>query len=248
MNIDFGGKIALVTGASKGIGYDIALALAKGGAIKVYAVSRTLKDLEKLKDQNDKIEPVVCDLTDWDTTAKVIGELGPVDLLVNNAGVSILQPFLDITPEVYSQIFDLNVKSVIQVSQIVARKMIDKGSGGVIVNVSSMASTMSLKDHTCYCASKAALDSLTRSMAAELGSKNIRVNACNPTVTFTDMGRMAWGDPKRSAPVLSRIPIGRFAEVEDVTNVVLYLLSDKSAMLNGVTLPVDGGFTTVGFL
>lgn len=245
MNINFEGKTALVTGAGKGIGQDITLALAEGGA-KVYAVSRTLADLQALKTKNDRIEPVVCDLSNWDDTEKVIGALGPVDLLVNNAGTTSLENFVDVSKDEFQRVFDLNVRAVIQVSQIISRGMISRGSGGAIVNVSSQASMMALKRHTLYCASKAALDSITKTMALELGPNKVRVNACNPTVVLTEMGRKAWSDPKVGGPLLSRIPLGRFAEVEDVTHIVLYLLSDKSAMLNGVTLPVDGGFTIAG--
>ncbi|PIK50267.1 hypothetical protein BSL78_12836 [Apostichopus japonicus] len=144
------------------------------------------------------------------------------------------------------RIFEVNVRAVIQVSQIFARGIISRDASGVIVNISSQASLVALNKHVNYCASKAALDSVTRSMAMELGPKKIRVNACNPTVVMTELGRKAWGDPKTGGPVLSRIPLGRFAEIEDVTNVVLFLLSDKSAMMNGAILPIDGGFTITG--
>jgi len=114
--------------------------------------------------------------------------------------------------------------------------------GGSIVNVSSQASQVGLVDHTSYCASKAAQDALTRCMAVELGKHGIRTNSVNPTVVLTDMGRLAWSDPVKAGPMLSRIPTGRFAEVDDVVSVVLFLLSDNAAMVNGSALPVDGGF------
>ncbi|XP_039990802.1 L-xylulose reductase isoform X2 [Xiphias gladius] len=125
---------------------------------------------------------------------------------------------------------------------IVARGMKARGSGGSIVNVSSQASQCALRDHAVYCATKGALDMLTKVMALELGPHQIRVNSVNPTVVMTEMGRLGWSNPEKAKIMVSRIPLGRFAEVEDVVNSILFLLSDKSNMTNGVTLPVDGGF------
>lgn len=99
-----------------------------------------------------------------------------------------------------------------------------------------------LKEHASYCASKGALDQLTRVMALELGPHNIRCNCVNPTVIMTDMGKMAWSDQEKAAPMLAQIPLGRFGEVDEVVNTVKFLLSDDSSMINGVTLPIDGGF------
>ena len=137
----------------------------------------------------------------------------------------------------------VNVRGVLIVSQIIARGMIKQGRGGAIVNLSSQASARALADHTSYCASKGALDQLTRMMALELGPHNIRVNAVNPTVTLTPMGEMAWGDPAKSGPVLARIPLGRFAQPVQVAEAVGWLLSDAADMVHGVTLSVDGGFS-----
>lgn len=113
---------------------------------------------------------------------------------------------------------------------------------GAIVNISSQASMVGLQDHAAYCASKGALDQLTRVMALELGPHHIRVNAVNPTVTLTPMGAMAWSDPAKRDPMLNRIPLHRFATPEDVAHAVVWLLSEKAGMVSGVTLPVDGGF------
>ncbi|MBN3280165.1 DER reductase, partial [Polyodon spathula] len=126
--------------------------------------------------------------------------------------------------------------------QIVARGMRSRGSGGSIVNVSSQASQCALQDHAVYCATKGALDMLTKVMALELGPHKIRVNSVNPTVVMTAMGRISWSDPMKAGPMMSRIPLGKFAEVEDVVNAILFLLSEQSAMITGATLPVDGGF------
>ena len=137
---------------------------------------------------------------------------------------------------------NVNLKAVLFTSQTVAKGMVKRGGGGSIVNVSSQASQAALLDHAVYCASKGGLDQLSRVMALELGPHNIRVNCVNPTVVMTDMGRLGWSDPKKAATMLSKIPLGKFAQVEDVVHAVLFLLSDKAAMINGVMLPVDGGF------
>ncbi|XP_076743281.1 L-xylulose reductase isoform X2 [Maylandia zebra] len=224
-----------------GIGRATALALARCGA-KVIAVTRTQADLNSLVEECASITPVCVDLTDWGATEQALQDVGPVDLLVNNAACANLQPFLEVTPDKFEQAFSVNVKAVVQVSQLVARGMKARGSGGSIVNVSSQASQRALREHAVYCATKAALDMLSKVMALELGPHQIRVNTVNPTVVMTDMGRLGWSDPEKAKSMKSRIPLGRFAEVEEVVNSILFLLSEKSSMINGVTLPVDGGF------
>ncbi|XP_057681708.1 L-xylulose reductase-like [Corythoichthys intestinalis] len=241
MEISFKGKEALVTGAGKGIGRATALALALCGA-NVTVLSRTQSDLDSLVKECPSIVPVCVDLSDWKATEAALKNIGPIDLLVNNAACAKLQPFLEVTPDQFDQSFNVNVKAVLNVSQIVARGMIARGSGGSIVNVSSQASQRALKNHTVYCATKAALDMLTKVMALELGPHQIRVNSVNPTVVMTEMGRRGWSDPEKVKTMTSRIPLGRFAEVDEVVNSILFLLSDKSTMTNGVSLPVDGGF------
>ncbi|XP_046584676.1 L-xylulose reductase-like isoform X1 [Haliotis rubra] len=240
MEISFKGKRALVTGAGKGIGRDIAKALVRCGAETV-AVSRTQEDLDSLKKEVPSIQTVQADLRDWDGSRKILEAVGCVDLLVNNAGVSRTAPFFEVTKDDCDFVYDVNIKSVINVSQVFAKGMVDSGHGGAIVNVSSVASQVALNEHTVYCSSKGAVDMLTKVMAMELGPKKIRVNSVNPTVVMTDMGRYAWSDPKKADPMLARIPLGKFVEIEDVVNAVLFLLSDKAAMINGTLLPIDGG-------
>jgi len=155
----------------------------------------------------------------------------------------LLAPFLEVKPEEIDAQFGVHVKAVFNVSQVVAKQMLARGEGGVIINISSQASLRPLLDHAAYCASKAALDHLTRCMSLELGPRGIRVNAVNPTVCMTDMGKKAWSDPAKAGPMLKAIPLGRFAEVDDVVNAVVFLLSDQAAMVNGVMLPVDGGWS-----
>jgi NAD(P)-dependent dehydrogenase (short-subunit alcohol dehydrogenase family) len=187
-------------------------------------------------------ETIVADLADVEEARAAARRAGPVDLLVNNAGVSIPQPFLETTVEAFDRTIAVNLRAALVIAQVVAASMIERGRAGAIVNISSQASMVGLADHAAYCASKGALDQLTRVMALELGPHRIRVNAVNPTVTLTPMGQMAWGDPAKSEPMKAKIPLRRFAAPIDVAQAVAFLLSDEAAMIHGVTLPVDGGF------
>jgi len=139
----------------------------------------------------------------------------------------------------------VNTRSVLVASQIYASHVIGAGRGGAIVNVSSVSSTTGFIDHTAYCASKGALDAMSRVMANELGRHGIRVNCINPAVTLTPMATKAWSDPAKAAPMLARMPMGRFIEPDEVAEVILFLLSDAASMINGVTLPIDAGFLAV---
>lgn len=240
LDFDFSGKRALVTGAGKGIGREIAIFLAKCGA-EVVSVTRAAEDLVSLKAEIPCVT-IAADLADPVAAKQAAEAAGPIDLLVNNAGIFIGQSFLETTVEAFDLTLAVNVRAVLIVSQVVARGMVERKTGGAIVNLSSQASKIALADHTSYCASKGALDQLTRVMALELGPHQIRVNAINPTVVLTPMGIMAWGNPEKRDPMLAKIPLGRFAQPHDVAHAVAYLLSDQADMIHGVTLPLDGGF------
>ena len=243
MEIRFDGRRALVTGAGRGIGRAIATVLAECGA-SVVALGRGADDLATLAAAIG-VETIVADLADAAAARAVAERAGPIDLLVNNAGISILEPFLTASPEAFDAIMAVNVRAPLIVSQVVAAGMVARGRGGAIVNVSSQASQVALADHAAYCASKGALDQLTRVMALELGPHQIRVNAVNPTVTLTAMATMAWGDPAKGDPMRAKIPLGRFAQPRDVAHAVAYLLSAQADLIHGATLPIDGGFWAV---
>lgn len=243
MRISFADKNILVTGAGKGIGYDIVRYLIQECSANVFALSRTQSDLDTLRSEYG-CETLKVDLADVEATRQAIKALDRVDLLVNNAGIAILEPFLTASVEAFDKTMAVNVRAIMVVSQIIARQMIDRGQGGAIVNVSSQSSMRALQDHAIYCASKGAVDQLTRVMALELGPHQIRVNAINPTVVMTPMGRRAWEDPEKGDPIKARIPLNRFAELHHVSEAVAYLLSPYSDMINGVMLPIDGGFLT----
>ena len=238
--MDFSGKTVLVTGAGKGIGKALAVFLADRGAA-VVALSRSAADLEGLKNRIGCRTRAV-DLADADEARAAAEEAMPVDLLVNCAGTTELDAFVDLPVETFDTLMAVNCRAPLIVSQVYARDRLARGLPGAIVNVSSISSFIGFADHAAYCASKGALDGLTRAMANELGRRGIRVNAVNPVVTLTPMAEKAWSDPAKSGPMLSRIPLGRFVQPDEVSSVIAFLLSDDAAMVNGVCMPVDGGF------
>jgi L-xylulose reductase len=238
--MSFEGKSVMITGAGKGIGRETARLLASKGA-SIIALSRTQEDLDSLRDEvGGKV--IAVDLADADKARAAARQGLPADLLVNCAGINVLQSFVDVTVEAFDLVYAVNTRAAMIVAQEFARARIAAGGGGAIVNVSSMSSFIGFDDHASYCASKGAMDGMSRVMANELGRHGIRVNCINPIVTMTELAARAWSDPVKSGPVLSRIPISRFAETADVANVIAFLLSDEAGMLNGLTMPVDGGF------
>lgn len=238
--MEFSGKRVIVTGAGKGIGRQTAKLLAERGA-EVVALSRSQSDLDRLRAEIGG-RSIAVDLEDAAATRRAAEAALPADLLVNCAGINVLQPFLEMTDEAFDKIQAVNVRATAIVSQVFARALVERGEKGAIVNVSSLSSFVGFADHAAYCASKGAVDGLTRVMANELGRKGIRVNAINPGITLTDLARAAWDAPEKGGPMLARTPVGRFAETEDVAEVILFLLSDRAAMVNGLAMPVEGGF------
>ncbi len=236
----FEGKTVLITGAGKGIGRETARLLAGKGA-KVVALSRTKEDLDSLREEID-CTAIAVDLADAEAARKATLSSLPADYLVNCAGINILEPFVDVTVEAFDMVHAVNTRAAMIVAQEFARSRIALGGGGAIVNVSSLSSFIGFDDHASYCASKGAMDAMSRVMANELGKSGIRVNCINPIVTMTELAARAWSDKAKSEPVLNRIPIGRFAETIDIAEVIAFLLSDASAMMNGLSIPLDGGF------
>ena len=235
---EFAGRTVLVTGATKGIGRTTAKLLAHRGA-SVLALGRSTIELTSLKGEIG-CRTIAADLEA--TRAAVRANL-PFDLLVNCAGTTALQPFLDLTLETFDRIMTVNAKAPIVVAQEYARDRVAAKQAGSIVNVSSDASFLGVIDHAAYCASKGALDAVTRVMANELGPHGIRVNCVNPNITLTDMARLAWSDPVRSAPRLARLPIGRFLEPSEIAEIIAFLISDRASAVTGATLRADGGFS-----
>lgn len=241
MQFDFQDKKFMVTGATSGIGRVTAQLLCASGAT-VVAVGQQLDKLRSLQAQTG-CEPLQLDVTDSAAIEEALEAVHGLDGLVNCAGIALLEPFLELTGENFDRVMAINARGAALVSRYVAQKMINEHRLGSIVNVSSQAALVALEDHLCYCASKAALDAITRVMCLELGPHGIRVNSVNPTITLTPMALQAWNDPAKSDPVLQAIPLRRFAQPEEVALPILFLLSDAASMISGVSLPIDGGYT-----
>ncbi|CAG9857767.1 unnamed protein product [Phyllotreta striolata] len=242
-DLNFQGKTVLVTGASQGIGREIVKQLVKCKAT-VIAVARNKELLASLKQEVPAVQTIPIDLTNWDTASCMLGNVGDIDMLVNNAGLAVLGPLTEVKEEDYDRVFAINIKAMINITRLVVKNLLKRKVPGSIVNVSSQASLVGLVNHSVYCASKGAVDGFTRACALEYGPKNIRVNAVNPTVIMTDMGKLGWSDPAVSGPMLQKIPLRRFGQVHEVVDAVMFLLSDRASMITGHCLPVDGGYVS----
>ena len=236
----FDDQTVTVTGATKGIGRDTAKYFAGLGA-RVIATGRTKDELESLRDEIG-CEIFRMDMTDPHETRSVAESMPVSDHLFNNAGMIVMQDFLDITVEDYTNQMNVNVLATIIMSQVFVRKLTAEGRTGTIVNMSSVSSTTGFLQHGTYCASKGAIDSLTTVMAHELGPLGFRVNAVNPALTLTPLGIQAWSDEKKAAGLKARIPMGRFLEPVEISKAVAFLMSPEASMVHGAMLPVDGGF------
>ena len=238
--MNFDGKKVIVTGAGKGIGRVVAEILVKRGA-KVAALTRSADDIVSLR-KDLGCQAIQVDLADAKATREAARAALPADFLINCAGTTELQSFLETTVEAFDHLIAVNTRAPMIVAPEFARSLIEDHRHGAIVNVSSVAAFVGIPDHAAYCASKGGLDGLTRVMAKELAPQGIRVNGVHPTVTLTPMAIKAWSDPEKAAGMQKRIPVGRFAEPEDVAEVILFLLSDEAAMVNGISMPIDGGY------
>ena len=245
MAYDFSGKRALVTGASTGFGRATALRLSKLGA-DVVALCIQEDHLKTLQAEDPKITTVYCDLRNWEETERIVKSLRPIHLLVNNAGILEVESLLTITPESFDRTFSVNLKAILNVSQVVASDLIAKKQKGVIVNIASEFGIRPLPNIATYSASKAGVISLTKSMAIEFSPKGIRANAVCPAPTMTAMGIKGATELKFTKEmVLARMPIGTHMEIKNVVDAVIFLLSEQSEMVNGSCVPVDGGALTL---
>ncbi len=243
------GRRALVTGAGRGIGLACAEALAAAGA-HVTLLSRTRSELEHAAEAitaaGGEADVLVCDCTDVDAVTEVIGGApGHWDVLVNNAGTNRPQPFLEVTREAFDAIMRINVTGAFFVAQTVAAKMAAAGEGGSIIHISSQMGHVGGGRRSVYCASKHAVEGMTKAMAIDLAPHRIRVNSVCPTYVVTPMTAPFFEDEAFLADTLGRIPIGRLAQVNDVTGAVVFLASDASAMITGSAIRIDGGWTAI---
>jgi NAD(P)-dependent dehydrogenase (short-subunit alcohol dehydrogenase family) len=243
------GKVAVVTGASMGIGYGLAKALADAGA-KVVAAARNTRELHTLVDEITKeggeavaMNLNVSDIKDIDEVMKQVQhKFGSIDILVNNAGLGGNHRAVDVTEEDWDQMMDVNLKGLFFCCQSAGRIMLQQRYGKII-NMSSQASLVGVKDHAVYSASKGGVNQLTRVLALEWSSQGVNVNAVAPTFTYTPGTAERLDDPQYLKQVVDRIPIGRVAHIKDVAGAVIYLASSAGDMVTGTVLSVDGGWT-----
>ena len=241
MAYDFKGKKILVTGGGRNIGRGIVKQLAELGAT-VFVLDRIQEDLDNLVAEIPSVIPICQDLEKWDETAKTVGQLDTMDGLVNCAGlVGNRQKATSVPKEELYKIQSVNLMAPINLMQIVGKKMADGGKGGSIVNISSQVSMFAFGGLLPYCVSKAGLDMATKMFALELGPRNVRVNSVNPGNTHITMVAAMTGE--MTDKMESLIPLGRSNEIEDVVDLVVFLLSDKSKMITGTNNIINGGLT-----
>ncbi|MBL7253171.1 SDR family oxidoreductase [Paractinoplanes lichenicola] len=239
---DFTDRTVLVTGASGGIGGAVVRLLVSHGA-DVIASGTSAESLAPIVAETGA-RPLPLDLTSEDSVREALQDL-PVRGVVNCAGFGgeIANP-AETDIAVFDKAIAINTRGALLVTKYTSRTMIAAGRGGAIVNVSSQAALVGLAGHVSYAASKAGLDSITRVSALELGPHGIRVNSVNPTVVMTPMSAFYWGRDEIQGPFLSQMPLGRYATEEEIAAPIVFLLSDAAAMISGVCLPIDGGYSS----
>ena len=241
------GRRALVTGAGRGLGVAIAAALASTGA-EVVLAARTNDEVaavaEEIRNSGGSATAAVLDVADIKTASEWIARTEPFDILVNNAGTNRPGPFVETKVEDYDAVFALNVRAAFFLAQAVARRLVAAGKPGSIINISSQMGHVGAATRTVYCATKHALEGMTKAMAAELGPHGIRVNTICPTFIETPLTRPFFEDATFKQFVLGKIKIGRLGRPEDVMGAVVFLASDASALMTGSALMLDGGWTS----
>ena len=246
-----GEKVAFVTGASVGIGFATALALAREGydvAVSARSASRLEKLVATLRSLGARALPVALDLHSLESIEQaaeaVTAALGAIDVLVNNAGMTQRRAALDVTPAEWDDVMNANLKGTFFLTQRVARRLVDAGRPGCVINMASTHGLLGFPERIAYGVSKAAIMHMTRMLAIEWAKKNIRVNAIAPgTVETESRAEFFAADQKARQALENRIPIGRFATVEDVAGAVCYLAGPHGAYITGQTLVLDGGLT-----
>ena len=243
-------KYAVVTGAGKGLGQAISIALAEAGA-NLIIISRTKKDLDKvskiIKKFKVKCESYVCDITNFQEIKTVINKISRIDILVNNAGTNIPEHFTKVKRSNMEYLVKVNTVAAFNVAQLCTLKMLKlknrKKIGGSIINMSSQMGHVSGPKRSVYSMNKFGVEGLTKGMALELAKNNIRVNTICPTFVVTPMTKKFLKDKKFKKEMLNSIPLGRFAELPEIASSVVFLASDAASMITGTSLLVDGGWT-----
>ena len=240
------GKTALVTGASSGIGAEIASVFAQAGA-RVIATGQSEERLARLA-AGTGCETIVADISTADgcrdLVAGALDRAGRIDILVNSAGVALVAPVLELGVQDWDRTMAINLRAPFLLAQGLAPAMIAARSGKII-NISSQTGVIALADHAAYATSKGGLNALTKSLMVELAPHNVQVNAICPTVVLTEMGQKIWSPPEKSGPMLAATPLGRFGEPVEIADMALYLASPASDLVNGAVMMIEGGYSSV---
>lgn len=242
-----GGKTALVTGSSKGIGAAIAIAMAQAGATVILqgrsspSLAATSAKIEAIT--GHKCEEILCDVSSSSAIAEAFSHIAAreVDIVINNAGSISRAPAADTSYEDWQQIININLNSIFQISQLCGRAMLERGSGRII-NIASLLSFQGGINVPAYTASKHGVAGLTKALANEWGARGVTVNAIAPGYIATDNTAALRADHDRNASILARIPLGRWGEGEDISGAAVFLASDAARYINGEILTVDGGW------
>ncbi|MHA1565728.1 MAG: SDR family NAD(P)-dependent oxidoreductase [Alphaproteobacteria bacterium] len=245
------GRRAFVTGASKGIGLEICAVLADAGA-DIVAVARDIDGLANarkiVEDAGRQCLTVEAEMASVESTRaaarQALDHFGTIDILVNNAGTAKPDSIQDTTVEDWDRIMAVNLRAPFLLAQALGPKMIEQNRGKII-NISSQTGVVAIDDHSAYASSKGGLNALTISITCEWAKHNIQCNAICPTVILTPMAAEVWGDPAKGDPMKAKIPAGRFGQPQEVADLVLFLASSASDMINGDTIMVDGGYTAL---
>lgn len=246
---DLSGKVAMVTGGTRGLGEVAATALAKAGA-DVAVCGRSEPDLKRvssaIQDLGRESDGFRMDVTSKtnvrETVAQILDRFGKVDILFNNAGVNLRVPALEFPEEEWDRVINTNLKGYFLVAQAVVPQMIDRGYGKVI-NMSSILGTVGLPNQLAYCASKGGIDQMTKVMALEWAKLGVRVNAIGPTYFETELVAQLRNDPERFKFINDRTPMGRWGYPIEVEGIVIFLASPASDFITGQTIYIDGGWT-----
>ena len=243
------GQVALVTGAASSNGRGIAVRFAEEGCAVVVAdideegARETAELVGEIHQEALMVKTNVAQAADAERlVSEAVKRFGAVDILINNAGVETLVPFLDLDESEWDRIVDTNLKGAFLCAQVAARHMVKEKRAGKIVNIASVNAKIALKEQTHYTSSKGGLNMLTKSMALDLAPYDIRVNAIGPGVIETKMTAQSLADPERRAMLLGKVPLGRVGKPRDIANAALFLVSDEASYITGTTLYVDGGW------
>ena len=250
--LELNGKVAVVIGGTSGIGLAIARGMAEAGA-DVVPSSRRLEQTEtaakEIEDRGRRSLRIPSDVADRGSLQNLLDEcvkaFGKVDILVNSAGRTKRAPTLDFSEEDWDSIIDTNLTGTLRAAQIFGRHMLEREYGS-IVNIASLSTFVALYEVAAYCASKAAVASLTKSLAIEWGQRGVRVNAIAPGVFRTPLNEKLLDETERGREFLVRTPMRRFGNVEELAGAAIFLASDAASFVNGEVLTVDGGFLASG--